>query len=187
MRFRCSSGGLGGREQTDRLSIWFFAETTCNREPSLPLRGGAERVWDVFAIWGEVWAGRKYARDLADPQRRLRWAIDGLPERVREALPLVAEATAKELPPLNLTDALELKMLIARKDPRRHPRVAARWLLRYLEDVTTRRSTKLRWSPHVSLPLQETGTRTRRCLFARWPREPLVGGGLAAFGGKLLD
>jgi hypothetical protein len=25
-------------------------------------------------------------------------------------------------------------MLIARKDPRRHPRVAARWLLRYLED-----------------------------------------------------
>jgi hypothetical protein len=25
-------------------------------------------------------------------------------------------------------------MLIARKDPRRHPRVAARWLLRYLEE-----------------------------------------------------
>jgi hypothetical protein len=47
---------------------------------------------------------------------------------------LVAEATAKELPPLNLTDALELTVLIARKDPRRHPRVAARWLLRYLED-----------------------------------------------------
>jgi hypothetical protein len=47
---------------------------------------------------------------------------------------LVAEATAKELPPLNLVDALELTILIARKDPRRHPRVAARWLLRYLED-----------------------------------------------------
>jgi hypothetical protein len=46
----------------------------------------------------------------------------------------VAEAVAKELPPLNLTVALELTMLIARKDPRRHPRVAARWLLRYLED-----------------------------------------------------
>jgi hypothetical protein len=46
---------------------------------------------------------------------------------------LVAEATAKELPPLNLTDALELTILIARKDPRRHPRVAARWLFRYLE------------------------------------------------------
>ena len=26
-------------------------------------------------------------------------------------------------------------MLIARDDPRRHPRVAARWLLRYLEEV----------------------------------------------------
>jgi hypothetical protein len=26
-------------------------------------------------------------------------------------------------------------MLIARKDPRRHPRVAVRWLLRYLEEV----------------------------------------------------
>jgi hypothetical protein len=35
----------------------------------------------------------------------------------------------------SLTDALELTMLIARKDPRRHPRVAARWLLRYLEEV----------------------------------------------------
>jgi hypothetical protein len=47
---------------------------------------------------------------------------------------LIAEATAKELPPLNLTDALELTLLIARKEPRRHPRVATRWLLRYLEE-----------------------------------------------------
>lgn len=46
----------------------------------------------------------------------------------------MAEAVSKELPPLNLTDTLELTILIARKDPRRHPRVAARWLLRYLED-----------------------------------------------------
>ena len=30
--------------------------------------------------------------------------------------------------------ALELTFLIARKEPRRHPRVAARWLLRYLEE-----------------------------------------------------
>jgi len=41
----------------------------------------------------------------------------------------VAEATAKELPPLNLTDALDLTILTARKDRRRHGR-AARWLLR---------------------------------------------------------
>jgi hypothetical protein len=47
---------------------------------------------------------------------------------------LGAEATAKELLPLKLTDALELTMLIAHKDPRRHPRVPARWLLRYLEE-----------------------------------------------------
>jgi hypothetical protein len=47
---------------------------------------------------------------------------------------LVAEATAKELPPLNLMDALDLTLLIARKDPRRHPRVAARWLRLYLDE-----------------------------------------------------
>jgi hypothetical protein len=46
----------------------------------------------------------------------------------------VAEAVSKELPPLDLTNALELTILIACKDPRRHPRVAARWLLRYLEE-----------------------------------------------------
>ena len=44
----------------------------------------------------------------------------------------LAEATAKELPPLSLEDALELTMLIAQKD--RQPRVAARWLLCYLEE-----------------------------------------------------
>ena len=48
---------------------------------------------------------------------------------------MAAEAVAKELPLLNLTDALELTILIARKDPRRHPRVAARWLSRYLEEA----------------------------------------------------
>jgi hypothetical protein len=46
-----------------------------------------------------------------------------------------AEATAKELPRLGVADALELTILIARKASRRHPRVAARWLLRYLEEV----------------------------------------------------
>jgi hypothetical protein len=33
-----------------------------------------------------------------------------------------------------LSDSLELTFLIARKDPRRHPRAAARWLQRYLEE-----------------------------------------------------
>ena len=45
-----------------------------------------------------------------------------------------AEATPKELPKLSLGDALELTVPIAQKDPRRHPRAAARWLLRYLEE-----------------------------------------------------
>jgi hypothetical protein len=45
-----------------------------------------------------------------------------------------AEAAAKELPRVSLVDALELTILIARKEPRRHPRVAARWLRRYLEE-----------------------------------------------------
>jgi hypothetical protein len=43
-------------------------------------------------------------------------------------------AAAKDLPQLSLADALELTVLVARKDPRRHKRVAARWLLRYLEE-----------------------------------------------------
>ena len=47
---------------------------------------------------------------------------------------LAAVAAARELPQLSLADALELAFLIARKDPRRHPRAAARWLQRYLEE-----------------------------------------------------
>jgi hypothetical protein len=47
---------------------------------------------------------------------------------------LVAEATAKEVGQISLAEALELTILIARKEPHRHPRVAARWLFRYLEE-----------------------------------------------------
>ena len=46
-------------------------------------------------------------------------------------------AAARELPQLSLVDALELTMLIARKDPPRYPRVAARWLRRFLEEHPT--------------------------------------------------
>jgi len=46
----------------------------------------------------------------------------------------MALAAAKDLPQLGLADALELTILVARKDPRRHRRFAARWLLRFLED-----------------------------------------------------
>jgi len=47
---------------------------------------------------------------------------------------LVAEATAREIDKVSLVEALELTLLIAKKEPHRHPRVAARWLLRYLEE-----------------------------------------------------
>src|SRR5262249_44292226 len=50
---------------------------------------------------------------------------------------LVAEATAREIGHVSLVEALELTALIARKAPRRHPGVAARWLLRYLEEHQT--------------------------------------------------
>jgi hypothetical protein len=47
---------------------------------------------------------------------------------------IAAVAAAGELPQLSLIDALELTMLIARKDSSRYPRVAARWLQRLLEE-----------------------------------------------------
>lgn len=46
----------------------------------------------------------------------------------------VAEGLARELGPISLADAFELTALVARKGQRRHPRVAARWLQRYLEE-----------------------------------------------------
>jgi hypothetical protein len=46
---------------------------------------------------------------------------------------LVAETTAREIGRLSLVESLALTALIAQKDPRRRSRVAARWLLRYLE------------------------------------------------------
>jgi hypothetical protein len=63
-----------------------------------------------------------------------------------------AEATAKGLPPLGLGDALELTLLIARKEPRRHLRVAARWLLRYLEEDDQATIDELASSPPASPP-----------------------------------
>jgi hypothetical protein len=47
---------------------------------------------------------------------------------------LVAETTLREIGRVTLTDALQLTALIAVKDPRRHARVSARWLARWLEE-----------------------------------------------------
>jgi hypothetical protein len=46
---------------------------------------------------------------------------------------LVAETTAREIGRVSLGESLALTALIAQKDPHRRSRVAARWLLRYLE------------------------------------------------------
>ncbi len=49
---------------------------------------------------------------------------------------LVAETTLRaEIPRPTLTDLLELTALIAQRDPGRFSRVAARWLLKYLEAI----------------------------------------------------
>jgi hypothetical protein len=47
---------------------------------------------------------------------------------------MVAEITLRtEIPRPSLVDLLELTALIAKKDPKRHARVSARWLARWLE------------------------------------------------------
>jgi hypothetical protein len=81
------------------------------------------------------------------------------------------------LPQLSLADALGLTMLIARKDPSRYPRVAARWLSRFLEEhpEATIEEAALAASCLIALPnagygeaaqthkaMAETATRRRR-------------------------
>jgi hypothetical protein len=50
----------------------------------------------------------------------------------RRNLP-VAETTLRDLGRPTLAELLELTILIAEREPHRHARVSARWLLRYLE------------------------------------------------------
>ncbi len=49
----------------------------------------AQRCWDVFRGWLGIWRAGGNIHDLDDPQRRLRWALASVPDRVRGALPLV--------------------------------------------------------------------------------------------------
>jgi hypothetical protein len=84
---------------------------------------------------------------------------------------------ARDLPRLSLADALDLTLLVARKDAARHPRVAARWLARYLDEhpAATIEDAALAASCLVALPggsyreaaqtlkgMAETATRRRR-------------------------
>jgi hypothetical protein len=56
----------------------------------------AQRAWDVFDAWTGVWDRGGNIRDLDDPQRRLRWALEVLPERVRGALPVVGHLASSD-------------------------------------------------------------------------------------------
>ena len=46
----------------------------------------------------------------------------------------MAEATARELGRISLAEALELTILIAKKEPARLSKVGVRWLQRYVEE-----------------------------------------------------
>ena len=78
---------------------------------------------------------------------------------------VAALAAAHELPQLSLDDALELTLLVARKDSRRHPRIAARWLARYLEEdpAATIEEAGLVASALLALPGAGFQGRSRRC------------------------
>jgi hypothetical protein len=102
--------------------------------------------------------------DLAGP------SAEPLPTGDRARHLTVAEARARELPRVSPTDALELAILIARKDPRRHPRVAARWLLRYLEEHPRPRSTRQCLPRPALLPSEATARRTPRRHYGPWPK-----------------
>ena len=47
---------------------------------------------------------------------------------------MLAEVTAREIGRVTITEALELTALVARKQPHRYGRFAARWLCLYLEE-----------------------------------------------------
>jgi hypothetical protein len=93
---------------------------------------------------------------------------------------LSALAAAKDLPQLSLVDALELTVLVARKEPRRHPRVATRWLLLLLEEDphATIEEAALAASSLAALTGVAHEEATQPC--GPWPKERLVGVGPGA-------
>jgi hypothetical protein len=66
--------------------------------------------------------------------------------------------------------------LIARKDPRRHPRVAARWLCRYLEERPEATIAEAAMAPPASPHSAAMAERTPRRHSGPWPKERLGDG-----------
>jgi hypothetical protein len=78
-----------------------------------------------------VWSSRPRGGDNSTSQGR---PYSIFKRAIQRRNVLAAVAAAGELPHLSLLGALDLTFLVARKGPARHPRVAARWLLRFLEE-----------------------------------------------------
>jgi hypothetical protein len=83
---------------------------------------------------------------------------------------VAAVAAARELPQLSLIDALELTLLVARKDARRHQRVAARWLLRYLEEDSEATIEETALAASSLIALSGAGSTSRKTLQRTPPR-----------------
>ena len=73
---------------------------------------------------------------------------------------IAAETAARELGTLRLVDALELTALVAKKDPRRSRRIAARWLEQWLSEAETPTIDDVVMVAAASPRLAEQATRT---------------------------
>jgi hypothetical protein len=83
--------------------------------------------------------GRGYTRLAARPRRGAASTSQGHPRTIfRRALEhdnlVLAEVTAREIGRVTIAEALELTALVARKQPHRYGRFAARWLCLWLEE-----------------------------------------------------
>ena len=91
-----------------------------------------------------------------------------------------ALAAAHDLPQLSLLDALDLTLLVARKDPARHQRVAARWLLRFLEEHPGATIEEASLAAACLAALPGAGYAQAAQPSRPWPKRPLGGAGKAA-------
>lgn len=127
--------------------------TLLREQPRRNSRKGPKTLWrkhrERFGPWpkerlgdGDLALGGPGSSRLSRPSRPRRGVATtahGHPRTVfKRALQhenlLVAEATAREIGKVSLVEALERTLLIARKAPHQHPRVATRWLFRCLEE-----------------------------------------------------
>ena len=74
---------------------------------------------------------------------------------------------------LSLVDALELTVLVARKEPRRHPRVVARSLLRLLEEQPDVMIEQAALAAASLVALTGDATRRRRRPCGPWPKRAI--------------